>query len=63
MSKKKLNKGYYHEAADRISVEQDNIENNLIAHPVIRKSKKLRKKAEKAQQLLGQIYQIVASKM
>lgn len=62
MKLKKLNKGYYHEITDRISVEQDNIENNLIAHPAIKKNKKLLKRARKAQKLLGKIYQITALK-
>ena len=60
---KKLDKGYYHEAADRISVAQDNLENNIRNHPVFRKHKKWRKKFDKAQSILSSLYQKVALKL
>lgn len=63
MATEKINKGHYHEAADRLSVEMDNIENNIIAHAAVCKDKKVRKLCEEAQAKLMDAYQIVALKM
>lgn len=60
---KKLNRSYYHEVADRISVIQDNIEDHLREHPAIRRSKKLKRAIDKVQFRLGKIYQKMASKV
>jgi cell fate (sporulation/competence/biofilm development) regulator YmcA (YheA/YmcA/DUF963 family) len=62
MSKKKiknLDRFHYHEALDRAYLCADILENTLIAHPVIKKHKELRKKINKAQQLIMDAYQII----
>ena len=58
----KLNKGHIHEIVDRLDVERNNIQSNLLDHAYLshKKNKKLRKKTEKAQRLLGKIYQKIA---
>jgi endonuclease III-like uncharacterized protein len=57
-----MNKGYYHEAADRLSVMQNNIDENLTKHKAFKK-KKYQKKLEKVQGILWELYQIMGSKM
>lgn len=57
-----MNKGYYHEAADRLHVELDNIERNLKEHKAFEK-KKYQKKLLKAQEILFGLYQIMNAKM
>ena len=63
MSKKKikLSKFYYHEALDRTHVISMIIETHLIEHPVFMKRKKLRKKIEKIQDILYDVYQDVGN--
>jgi hypothetical protein len=57
-----MNKGYYYEAAGRISVVQDDVFNNLQQHKALKK-KKYQKKLEKVQSILGKLYQVMAAKM
>jgi hypothetical protein len=60
----KLNKGHYHEAMDRCYVEADNIQRNLLDHPVFIKGKniKLRNKLEEALGMILEVYQEVGLK-
>lgn len=57
-----MNKGYYHEAADRLYVMRNNIEENLVKHRPFKK-KKHRKKLAKVQSILWDLYQTMALKM
>ena len=59
----KVNKGHYLEITDRIHVMQSHIEINLRDHPVVQKSKKLKKLIDKAQNQLAKAYQITGSKI
>lgn len=59
----KLNKGHYHELADRLHVSQNNLEDNIGNHPVMTKKKKWKKKFNKAQAILGELYQKAGAKM
>ena len=64
MSKKKknsLDEFHYHEALDRTHVVTMIIEDNLVNHPVFEKHKRLRKKIQKAQSILCDVYQGVGS--
>jgi hypothetical protein len=57
--KDKLDEFHYHEALDRAYMCADIIENALMVHPVIKKHKKIKKRIEKAQQLILEAYQII----
>lgn len=57
-----MNKGYYHEAADRLYVMRNNIEENLVKHRPFKK-KKYQKKLAKVQSILWDLYQTMALKM
>lgn len=57
MSKKKLSEFHYHEALDRTYIIINIIENSLTYHPVFKKHKKLRKKVNKAIDVLCDAYQ------
>jgi hypothetical protein len=64
MSKKKkkignLDEFYYHEALDRSYIVANMIDDILIMHPVIKKHKKLKKRINKAQQLIIEAYQLI----
>jgi hypothetical protein len=64
MSKKKikgLNEGHYLEATDRSYIVANMMEDVLIEHPVFKKHKELRKRVKKAQQLVLEAYQLIAS--
>ena len=60
---KKINKGHYHEAVDRIIVTQQNIESNLRNHPLIYNKKKYYKKIDKVQMILSKLYQKIGQKL
>jgi len=55
----KIDKFHKHEVLDRIYVIQSNINDFLVEHPVIKSDKKMKKKLEKVQSILGNIYQEV----
>lgn len=58
MSKKiKLDNLHYHEMMDRLHLVLCNIDDFLLDHPVAHKEKKIRKKVEKASELLSDAYQ------
>lgn len=57
MSKIKLNEGHYVEAIDRTYIVANFIETTLLGHPVFQKHLKIKKKTEKAEQLILEIYQ------
>jgi hypothetical protein len=61
MSKQKLGKFHFHEAADRYHVLIDMIQNYILDHPVFTQIEQLKAKAEKAQELLSEIYQDIAN--
>lgn len=63
MAKEKLNKGHWHEAADRTNCIMDIIHNMLLTHPAIEQSPELAKKVERAVDLLGDVYQEAGAKM
>lgn len=63
MSKEKLNKGHWHEAADRAHCIIAMMEELLIEHPAINQTPDLKIKVEKAQALLGDVYQKAGAKM
>lgn len=50
----------YHEAIDRSFIVSEMLEDILLNHPVISKHKKLRKRVEKAADLIGEVYQKVS---
>jgi hypothetical protein len=58
----KLDKYHYHELLDRSYCVMNIIEEMLIKHPVTKKHKKLRKKIEKAQMIIGEVYQEIGAK-
>ena len=57
----KLDDFHYHEALDRSYIVANMIEEVLIDHIVFLKHKRLRRKIEKAQSLLLDVYQEVGS--
>lgn len=57
----KLDKGFYLEATDRSYIVANMMEDVLIEHPVFIKHKELRKRVKKAQKLILEAYQLVAS--
>jgi hypothetical protein len=61
--KEKLNEGHYAEALDRCSTVNEIIELMLMRHPVIGQNKTLAKKIEKAQELVGEVYQKIGQKL
>ncbi len=60
--KNNINKGHWHEVADRTSIIQHNIEDFLAGNPAVKSNRKLRKIIEKAQKQLGKLYQESAKK-
>lgn len=62
--KDKLNKGHYIEIIDRIDCQNSIIEEFILGHMVFSEGRhpKLRKKIEKAQQLLAEVYQKIGQK-
>lgn len=66
MSKKKntksvLDKFHYHEVLDRCFCVQNIIEDLLLDHPAIEQNKKWHDKIEKAQKLIGEVYQDIGN--
>ena len=57
---KKLDRFHYHEALDRSYIMCNQFTDLLVTHPVIVEHKKLRKRAEKVDMLLREIYQLMA---
>ncbi len=53
----KINRGHYFELMDRVAVAIDYIYQAIGSHPVIRKNRKLRKLYNKAELILGELYQ------
>lgn len=51
----------YHEALDRTHLILCNIDDFLLDHNVINMNKKLRKKVEKASELLADVYQSIGN--
>lgn len=58
--KQEINSGHYFEIMDRAYITIDNLESNLYHHPAL--SKKMRKKLEKVEGLIGEVYQWAWSK-
>lgn len=54
-----LDSYYYHEVLDRLAIINDMMENYLIDHPVCQKHEDLKDTIEKAQDALGEAYQIM----
>lgn len=63
MAKEKLNAGHWHELTDRTLCVMDIIDTMLQGHPTISQSATLKKKLEKVQDLLGEVYQEAGAKM
>ena len=63
MAKKKLDKGYWHEATDRTLCVMDIIEAMLWKHPTVTQTPSLKKKIQKVQDILGEVYQEAGAKM
>ena len=59
MSKPKLDEYHYHEAADRLHVIMDTIDDHLIQHPVLKLDIEPRRLVEQAQTLLFEAYQMI----
>lgn len=57
MGKYKLDEFHYHEALDRSYLVADLLETALIEHVVIKKHRHLKKKLQKAQELIVEVYQ------
>jgi hypothetical protein len=58
--KVELDEFYYHEALDRTHMINEIIDATLISHPVFEQNKNMRKKIEKAQNILYSVYQDIA---
>lgn len=56
----KINNGHYFEILDRAHIAMSNLEANLTTHLAL--SKKMRKKLEKAEDLIMDVYQWAGSK-
>lgn len=61
--KNKINRGHYHEVADRIEVTRQNIVNNLREHALISKKKKYYKQIDKIESMLVDLYIQIGKKM
>jgi hypothetical protein len=57
MAKVKLNAGHWHEATDRTYCIMQMIDSMLYEHLAISQTPELKQKIEKAQELLGKVYQ------
>lgn len=60
-NKKNIDSYHYHEALDRTYIIMCLLDDILIDHPVFEKNKKLRKKINKVEKLLYEIYQITGN--
>lgn len=58
--KQEINSGHYFEIMDRAYVTIENLESNLYHHPAL--SQRMRKKLEKASELIGEVYQWAGKK-
>jgi hypothetical protein len=58
----KINKGYYFELMDRCHVQMESIEMFLLSNPHIQANKKMRKKLERAQGFIMDVYQWAGAK-
>jgi len=58
--KENLDKFHHHEVLDRTHVIRCLIEDSLCTHPAT--SKKMKKRLDKVQQLLGEVYQMAGSR-
>lgn len=63
MAKEKLNRGHWHEAADRTYCAMDIIQRMLFDHPAIEQTPDLSNKIEKVLDILGEVYQEAGAKM
>jgi len=62
MSKKlKLYKIDYHEALDRTYITVSMLQDYLLEHPVVEKHKKLKKKLQKAEKHMLEVYQMIGN--
>ena len=63
MARKKVNidldEFHYHEALDRLSVIMDNINNNLLQHPVCKIETEAKEKVNKGLETLWEAYQLI----
>lgn len=62
MSKKELDKFHYHELLDRLHVTMENLDRNIVEHPVIDKHPEWRDKINSAIDILFDVYQEVGKK-
>jgi len=52
---------YWHEAIDRTYIVIDIIQSHILDHPVFTQTESLKAKAEKAQELLSEVYQEIGN--
>lgn len=57
----KLDEFHYHEMVDRCSLIAETVSEHLLEHPAVQKEKQVKRKVEKAVELLFDAYQISAS--
>jgi hypothetical protein len=57
----RLNPGHYHEVLDRVHVIREHLEHHVGTHPVLLKHADLTEIYERAQDLLGKLYQSVGA--
>lgn len=63
MPKKKLTPDDYHEAADRLYVQMDSMQNYIADHQVFKHHKDWSKRLDKALAILFDLYQEAGNKM
>ena len=63
IDKPEVNKGHYPELLDRVWVTMDNINNNLLEHPLTYHEDEVKKLIEDAMDNLWDAYQTLGSKM
>ena len=63
IDKPEINEGHYHELLDRIWVTMDNINNNLLEHPLAYHENEIKKLIEDAMDNLWDAYQTLGGKM
>lgn len=62
MSKKRrLYELDYHEALDRVYLIVNNLQDFLLAHPVVKQNKKIKKKLKKAEKHMLEVYQMIGN--
>lgn len=62
MAKEKLDHGHYIEAVDRCHCINEIIDTILLQHPAIAQNATWKKDIEKAQELIGKVYQEIGRK-